>query len=61
MAKDANGKEGFSTGAIAKELDVSPARVKRALTGLKIDADFVKAGCNYYYAERKSQVRTALE
>ena len=61
MAKDANGKEGFSAGAIAKELDVSPARVKSALADLKIDADFVKSGCNYYYAERISQVKTALK
>jgi len=48
-------------GAIAKELDVSPARVKRALAELKIDADFVKAGCNYYYLERMPQLKTALE
>jgi hypothetical protein len=61
MAKDANGKEGLSAGAIAKELDVSPARVKRALAELKIDADFVKAGCNYYYLERMPQLKTALE
>jgi hypothetical protein len=61
MAKDASGKEGFSAGAIAKELDVSPANVKKALAGLKIDPDFVKAGCGYYYAERMSQVKAALK
>ena len=61
MAKDANGKEGFSAGAIAKELEASPAQVKRALTELKIDPDFVKSGCNYYYAERMPQVKTALK
>ena len=61
MAKDENGKEGLSAGAIAKELDVSPARVKRALAELKIDADFVKAGCSYYYLERMPQMKTALK
>jgi len=61
MATDANGKEGLSTGAIAKELDVSPARVKRALAELKIDADFVRAGCSYYYIERMPQVKTVLK
>jgi Mn-dependent DtxR family transcriptional regulator len=61
MAKDANGKDGLSTGAIAKELDVSPAKVKRALANLKIDADFVKAGCGYYYLERVPQVKAELE
>jgi hypothetical protein len=61
MAKDANGKEGYSAGAIAKELDATPAKVKRALADLEIEPDFVKAGCNYYYAERMSQVRTALK
>jgi hypothetical protein len=61
MAKDANGKDGLSAGAIAKELDVSPAKVKRALADLKIDADFVKAGCGYYYLERVPQVKAELE
>jgi Mn-dependent DtxR family transcriptional regulator len=61
MAKDTNGKDGLSAGAIAKELDVSPAKVKRALADLKIDADFVKAGCAYYYLERVPQVRAELE
>lgn len=31
MVKDAGGREGLSTGAIAKELDVPPATVKSAL------------------------------
>lgn len=61
MATDASGKEGFSTGTLAKELVVSPAKVKRALAELKIDPDFVKAGCSYYYPERIPQLKTALK
>lgn len=61
MVKDANGREGVSAGAIAKELDTTPAAVKKALAGLKIDVDFVKAGCGYYFAERVAQVREALK
>ena len=61
MAKDANGREGLSAGAIAKELEVSPAVVKRALADLKVEADFVKAGCAYYYPERALQVKSALK
>jgi len=60
MAKDTDGREGSSAGAIAKELGVSPAKVKRALAELKIDADFVKSGCAYYYPERTVQVKQAL-
>ncbi len=62
MVKDANGREGLSTGAIAKELEASPAAVKKALATLKVtDADFVKAGCAYYYAERLPAIREALK
>ena len=61
MVKDATGREGLSTGAIAKELDASPAAVKKALATLKVDeADFVKAGCAYYYADRLPAIRKAL-
>ena len=60
MAKDATGREGFSAGAIAKELEASPKAVKKALADLDIEADFVKAGCAYYYAERTPLVKKAL-
>jgi hypothetical protein len=60
MVKDASGREGFSAGAIAKEVEATPAAVKKALAELKVDADFVKAGCAYYYAERITQVKQAL-
>ncbi len=60
MVKDATGREGLSAGAIAKELGVSPADVKKALAGLKIEVDFVKAGCGYYHAERVEAVRKAI-
>ena len=62
MAKDENGREGLSTGAIAKELEASPAAVKKALAALKLsEADFVKAGCAYYYADRLPAIREALK
>ena len=60
MAKDDSGREGLSAGAMAKELGVSPAKVKRALADLGVEADFVKSGCAYYYAERTAAVKKAL-
>lgn len=60
VATDDNGKEGQSAGAMAKELGVSPAKVKKALSALGIEADFVKSGCAYYYAERAAAVRKEL-
>lgn len=60
MVKDANGRDGLSAGAIAKDLGVTPAAVKKALAELKVEADFVKAGCAYYYAERVASIRHAL-
>jgi predicted ArsR family transcriptional regulator len=60
MVKDATGREGLSAGAIAKELGVAPVAVKKALADLRIEADFVKAGCAYYYAERVAAVKNTL-
>ena len=61
MAKDANGREGLSAGAISKEVGASPAKVKKALNELGIEADFVKSGCAYYYhPERTAQVKKLL-
>jgi hypothetical protein len=62
MVKDANGREGLSTGAIAKELEASPGAVKKALSAIGVaDADFVKAGCGYYYADRLPAIKGALK
>ncbi len=61
MAKDATGREGLSAGAIAKELEATPAAVKKALSSMKIEADFVKSGCAYYYRERIPKVKQALK
>jgi hypothetical protein len=61
MAKDAKGREGLSAGAIAKELETTPAAVKKALAELAIEADFVKAGCAYFYAERVAQVKESIK
>lgn len=61
MTKDASGREGLSTGALAKELGVGPADVKKALASLKVvEPDFVKAGCGYYYADRLPALKEAL-
>lgn len=60
MATDDKGREGLSAGAMAKELGVSPAKVKKTLVGLQVEPDFVKSNCGYYYAERTEQVRKAL-
>jgi hypothetical protein len=62
MVKDANGRDGLSAGALAKELEASPAAVKKALATLKVtEADFVKAGCGYYYVDRLPAIRQALK
>ncbi|HZW01473.1 MAG TPA: hypothetical protein VFF55_07880 [Candidatus Deferrimicrobium sp.] len=62
MVTDANGREGLSAGALAKELEASPAAVKKALAKLKVtEADFVEAGCGYYYADRLPAIRQALK
>ena len=60
MATDDAGREGLSAGAMAKELGVSPAKVKKALVGLGLEPDFVKSNCGYYYTERTEQVKKAL-
>ncbi|MFH0751694.1 MAG: hypothetical protein V2B17_07640 [Chloroflexota bacterium] len=60
MVKDASGREGLSAGAIAKALGVAPPAVKKALAALNIEADFVKAGCAYYFVERIAAIRKAL-
>ncbi|MCL4368497.1 MAG: hypothetical protein M1337_04960, partial [Actinobacteria bacterium] len=59
--KDAGGREGITIGAIAKELEATPAVVKKALAELKIEPDFVKGGCSYYYQEHAAAVKQALE
>ena len=60
MATDDKGREGLSTGAMAKVLGISPNKVKKALVGLDIEPDFVKSNCGYYYTERIEQVKKAL-
>ena len=60
MATDDKGREGLSAGALAKELGISPAKVKKILAGLGVEPDFVKSNCGYYYAERSQQVKEEL-
>jgi hypothetical protein len=62
MVKDASGREGLSAGGLAKELGVSPGDVKKALATLKVaEADFVKAGCGYYFTDRLPALKGALK
>lgn len=61
MPKDEKGREGITVGAIAKELQTSPAAVKKAMTELKMKADFVKGGCSYYYLERVPAIKKVLK
>ena len=60
MAIDEEGREGRSAGAMAKDLGISPAKVKKTLARLGIEPDFVKSNCGYYYAERTEQVKREL-
>ena len=60
MATDDKGREGLSAGAMAKELGVSPAKVKKTLLGLGLEPDFVKSNFGYYYTERIEQLRQEL-
>jgi hypothetical protein len=60
MAKDTNGREGLTVGGIAKELEAKPGDVKKVLTDLGLQPDFVKGGCSYYYAERAAEVKKAI-
>jgi hypothetical protein len=62
MVQDANGREGLSSGAIAKELEVSPGAVKKALAALKLsEPDFIKSNCGYYYADRLPAIKAAIK
>ncbi len=61
MPKDDKGREGFSVGAIAKEISATPAEVKKALAALKIKAGFVKNGCSYFLKEHIAAVKKALK
>ena len=62
MVKDASGREGLSAGAIARELGVSAGQVSKALAALKVtEADFVKAGCGYYFSERLPDIKRVVK
>ena len=61
MATDDKGREGLSAGSMAKELGVTPNKVKKALAGLDIvEPDFIKSNCGYYYTERMELVKKEL-
>ena len=62
MVKDATGREGLSTGAIARELALSAGQIKKALASLELaEADFVKAGCGYYYKDRLPDIQRVVK
>ena len=45
---------------MSKDLGISRAKVKKVLSELGVEPDFVKSGCNAYYAERTAEVRKVV-
>lgn len=47
-------------GKIAKELGVSPAKVKKMIEELKIEPDQVKGACKYYGHKTVDKIKKAM-
>ena len=54
-------KELLTAGALAKELGVSDAKVKKAITELGLQPDAKRGVCCYYGPEAVKQVKAALK
>lgn len=50
----------ITAGNIAKELDVSDAKVKKVIKELGIEPDAKKGVCNYYSRDVVSKIKEAL-
>jgi predicted aconitase len=61
MAKTETKPEMLSTGKVAEKIGVSAAKVKKAITELNLEPDMVKCGCNYFGAEKISQIEKAVK
>lgn len=51
----------ITAGNIAKELGASPAKVKKAITDLKIQPVAKKGGCSYYSRDAVRKIKGALK
>ena len=49
-----------TAGALAKELGVSDAKVKKAIAGLGLQPDAKRGACCYYGPEAAGKVKTAI-
>ena len=54
-------KAPMTAGAIAKELGVSDAKVKKAITELGIEPKEKKGACSYYAADALKKIKAALK
>ena len=50
----------FTAGAMAKDLAVSDAKIKKAIKDLKIEAAAKKGCCSYFTAEDMKKIKNAL-
>ncbi|MHB1044463.1 MAG: hypothetical protein ACYC4P_00490 [Thermoanaerobaculia bacterium] len=54
-------EEQITAGNIAKELEASPAQVKKAIEALKILPVAKKGACSYYSREQVKKIKGALK
>lgn len=54
-------KAPMTAGAIAKELGVTDAKVKKAIVALGIEPKEKKGACSYYGAEALKKIQAALK
>lgn len=60
-ASDTETKETLITlGNLAKELEVSPAKLKKVVTELGLEPDSKKGACAYYGAASVARIKKAL-
>ena len=51
----------LTAGKLAKELAVSPKKIKEAIDKSGIEPDVVKGSCKYYGPETAEKIKAALE
>ena len=54
-------KQLLTAGKVAKELGVSDAKVKKAITELELEPDEKKGACSYYSASAIAKIKKALK
>lgn len=54
-------EEGITAGNIAKELNVPPAKVKKAIETLKLAPVAKKGACSYYAKGAVAKIRAAIK